>query len=43
MVVRRGAGDYMLVLVPAGRQIDWPLLRAHLGVSRLSLPDPEEA
>ena len=43
IVVRRGAGDYVLVLVPAGRQIDWPLLRAHLGVSRLSLPDPEEA
>lgn len=43
IVVRRGAGDHVLVLVPAGRQIDWPLLRAHLGVSRLSLPDPEEA
>lgn len=43
IVVRRGAGDYVLVLVPAGLQIDWPLLRAYLGVSRLSLPDPEEA
>ena len=43
IVVRRGAGDYVFVLVPGGRQIDWPLLRAHLGVSRLSLPHQEEA
>ena len=39
IVVRRGAEDYVFVLVPGGRQIDWPKLRAHLGVSRLSLPD----
>ena len=31
------------MLVPAGRRFDWPKLRAHLGVSRLSLPDQEEA
>jgi Cys-tRNA(Pro) deacylase len=43
IVVRRGADDYVFVLVPGGRQIDWPKLRAHLGVSRLSLPDQEEA
>src|SRR3989304_10270885 len=43
IVVRRGQDDYMFVLVPGGRQIDWPKLRAHLGVSRLSLPDAEEA
>jgi len=43
IVVRRGAGDYVFVLVPGGRQIDWPKLRAHLGVKRLSLPDAEEA
>jgi Cys-tRNA(Pro)/Cys-tRNA(Cys) deacylase len=43
IVIRRGAGDYVFVLVPGGRQIDWPKLRAHLGVSRLSLPDQEEA
>jgi len=43
IVVRRDAGDYVLVLVPGGRQIDWPKLRAHLGVSRLSLPDEREA
>lgn len=43
IVVRRGANDYVFVLVPGGRQIDWPRLRAQLGVSRLSLPDAEEA
>ena len=43
IVIRRGEGDYVFVLVPGGRQIDWPKLRAHLGVKRLSLPDAEEA
>jgi Cys-tRNA(Pro)/Cys-tRNA(Cys) deacylase len=43
IVVRRGEGDYVFVLVPGGRQIDWPKLRAHLGVNRLSLPDADEA
>jgi Cys-tRNA(Pro) deacylase len=43
IVVRRGADDYVFVLLPAGRRIDWPRLRARLGVSRLSLPDAEEA
>jgi Cys-tRNA(Pro)/Cys-tRNA(Cys) deacylase len=41
--VRRGADDYVFVLVPGGRQIDWPKLRAVLGVKRLSLPDADEA
>jgi Cys-tRNA(Pro) deacylase len=43
IVVRRGQDDYVFVLVPGGRQIDWPKLRAHLGVKRLSLPDQNEA
>jgi len=43
IVVRRGADDYLFVLVPAGRRIEWPRLRAHLGVNRLSLPDADEA
>lgn len=43
IVLRRGENDYIFVLVPGGRAIDWPKLRAHLGVSRLSLPDKEEA
>src|SRR3990172_7956267 len=43
IVVRRAEDDYLFVLVPAGRRFDWPKLRAHLGVSRLSLPDADEA
>ena len=43
LVVRRGENDYLFVLVPGGLSIDWPKLRTHLGVSRLSLPDADEA
>jgi Cys-tRNA(Pro) deacylase len=43
IVVRRGDDDYLFVLVPAGRRFDWPKLRQHLGVTRLSLPDADEA
>jgi Cys-tRNA(Pro)/Cys-tRNA(Cys) deacylase len=43
IVVRRGDDDYLFVLVPGGRRFDWPKLRARLGVSRLSLPDADEA
>ncbi len=43
IVVRRGEADYVFVLVPGGRQIDWPKLRAHLGVRRMTLPDADEA
>lgn len=43
IVVRRGEDDYVFVLVPGGRRFDWPKLRALLGVSRLSLPDADEA
>ena len=43
IVVRRGEDDYLFLLIPGGRRLDWPKLRAHLGVSRISLPDAEEA
>lgn len=43
MVVRRGAEDYLLVLVPGDRTISWPRLRALLGVNRLSMPDAATA
>lgn len=43
LVVRRADEDLVFVLVPGPRSIDWPKLRAHLGVSRLSLPDAEVA
>jgi Cys-tRNA(Pro)/Cys-tRNA(Cys) deacylase len=43
IVVRRGEDDYVFVLVPGGRRFDWPKLRGYLGVTRLSLPDQDEA
>ena len=43
LVVRRGEGDHLLVLVPGDRTLSWPKLRALLGVSRLSLPDAAAA
>jgi Cys-tRNA(Pro)/Cys-tRNA(Cys) deacylase len=43
MVVRRGAGDHLFVLVPGDREISWPKLRALLGVNRISMPDAEAA
>jgi Cys-tRNA(Pro) deacylase len=43
LVVRRGDGDYLFVLVPGDREISWPKLRGHLGVSRLSMPDAATA
>ena len=43
LVVRRGEGDYLFVLVPGDREISWPKLRAALGVSRMSMPDAATA
>ncbi len=43
IVVRRAADDYLFVLVPGGRTISWPRLRALLGVHRMSLPDAATA
>ncbi|MBC2932280.1 aminoacyl-tRNA deacylase [Nocardioides sp. zg-1228] len=43
MVVRRGEGDHLFVLVPGDREISWPKLRALLGVNRISMPDAEAA
>ena len=42
LVVRRGDDDFVLVLVSGDRVIDWAKLRAHLGVSRLSLAEAAE-
>lgn len=40
LVVRRAEDDYLFVLVPGDRQFSWPKLRAVLGTTRLSMPDP---
>lgn len=43
IVVRRGKGDYLFVLVPGDREFSWPKLRGVLGVSRLSMPSAAKA
>lgn len=43
MVVRVRHGNYVLVMVPGDRVIDWKLLRSLLGERRLSLADADEA
>ena len=43
LVIRRGEGDYVLVLVPGDRSLSWPKLRALLGINRMTLPDADEA
>jgi Cys-tRNA(Pro) deacylase len=43
MVVRLDNDQYVFVLVPGDRAIDWPKLRSVLDVNRLSLPDAETA
>jgi Cys-tRNA(Pro) deacylase len=43
MVVRRAEADYVLVLVPGDRIIDWGKLRRLLGERRLSFAAEEEA
>ena len=43
IVVRRGDGGFLFVLVPGDRTISWPRLRELLGVNRLSMPDAATA
>lgn len=43
LVVRVDDGEYVLVLVPGDRGMDYKKLRSHLGVRRLTMPDPDEA
>lgn len=43
LVVRRDDDRMLFVLVPGPASLAWPKLRAHLGVSRLSLPDADAA
>jgi Cys-tRNA(Pro)/Cys-tRNA(Cys) deacylase len=43
LVVRRGDGDFLFVLVPGDRRFSWKKLRALLGSNRVSMPDAEVA
>ncbi|MEV1130574.1 YbaK/EbsC family protein [Agromyces sp. NPDC049794] len=39
LVVKKSDDTYAFALVPGGRKISWPKLRALLGVNKLQLPD----
>lgn len=43
LVVKRSDDTFLFALIPGGRKISWPKLRALVGVNRLKLPDPEVA
>lgn len=45
LVVKRSGADggYLFALVPGGRSISWPKLRAIVGANKLRLPEPELA
>jgi Cys-tRNA(Pro) deacylase len=43
LVVRVEEDRYLLVLVPGDSGMDYKKLRQHLGVRRLTMPDPDEA
>lgn len=43
LVVRVDEGEYVMVIVPGDRVIDWPKLRELLGESRMSLAPADEA
>ena len=42
ILFRLGEGKFAMVLVAGDRQISWPVLRKHLGQSRLSLASKDE-
>lgn len=43
LVVKRADDTYLFALVPGGRSISWPKLRAVVGVNRLRMPDADLA
>lgn len=43
LVVKRSDDTYLFALIPGGRAISWPKLRAVVGVNKLRLPEPDLA
>ena len=43
LVVKRHDGGFVFALIPGGRQISWPKLRAVVGVNKLRMSDDEMA
>lgn len=42
LLFRQEEGEFVLVLMPGARQVSWPKLRQHLGVSRLTTASREQ-
>ena len=42
LLFRLESGEFVLVLMPGARQVSWPRLRQHLGVSRLTTASREQ-
>ena len=42
IVFRCAEGEYLMVLIAGPQQIDWKMLRHHLGRSRITMATPEE-
>ncbi|HET6671776.1 MAG TPA: YbaK/EbsC family protein [Agromyces sp.] len=43
LVLKKSDDTYVFALVPGGRKISWPKLRALLGVNKIQLPDAARA
>lgn len=43
LVVKRSDGTFLFALVPGGRAISWPKLRASVGVNKLQMPPADVA
>ncbi|MBS1672550.1 MAG: YbaK/EbsC family protein [Actinobacteria bacterium] len=43
LVVKRSDDTFLFALIPGGRKISWPKLRAVVGVNRLKLPEADVA
>jgi Cys-tRNA(Pro)/Cys-tRNA(Cys) deacylase len=43
LVVKRHDGSFLFALIPGGRQISWPKLRAVVGVNKLRMSDDDMA
>jgi Cys-tRNA(Pro)/Cys-tRNA(Cys) deacylase len=39
LVVKRSDGTFLFALIPGGRKISWPKLRAVVGANKLAMPD----
>jgi Cys-tRNA(Pro) deacylase len=43
LVLKKSDDTYVFALVPGGRSLSWPKIRAVLGVNKVQMPRPEQA